>query len=294
MYVNLNGKDNWKSVRQSNKALMNKFLTFLRSKGRKDRTLKEYENALKIFFIWNMNYNDNKDFINLAKDDFLRFRMYGYNEVKWSASREYVFESIFASLSKYIENELHIEGFKSVLSGIKLKSIVYGVKVSKMPYTTEQINSALDLCVFDGEYKAACLIALIVCSGKDMHDLLKCEVSFFDERHIYKDVLYKLPMAKSYVLKEKFDPYLKLWLDYRKENGIESKWLFPDFNVSEKPWSYDRAKYVISSYIDSTFYVKSLRECAVIEFANAGLPRELLLEMSGLDDDSLARTYVGI
>lgn len=55
-------------------------------------------------------------------------------------------------------------------------------------------------------------------------------------------------MLTAYVLSKPFKPYLDLWMNYRKEHGIESEWLFP--------------KKVSGEYIDKPMSAKTLNSWA--------------------------------
>ena len=66
------------------------------------------------------------------------------------------------------------------------------------------------------------------------------KVSYFDDSNIVYGSLYKTPekiktkgrgsrgkQLTCYTLAKPFKPYLDLWLNYRKEHGIDSEWLLP-------------------------------------------------------------------
>ena len=300
MSVYLNMDANWNEVRIENRILLKKFLNYIALKNRKDRTLRQYNSDIRTFFIWNKLYNDDKDFIKVTTEDFLRFRMWGYKEFKWKASRAYGIEAALSSLSTYIEEELHYDGFKSVIKKIKLKYGGSSIEANKATYTDEQLQDILDMLISEGSYKEACMVAFGMYSGRNYHEMTQYEVSFFDDKNVYAGKLYKTPVpletAKGnkvycYILKEKFDPYLKMWMDYRNENGIKSKWLFPP--TKGRRVLLETSRKTIK-YLDTPIRWGLLAEYASRQFATAGLSYTLLCRISGLTEDALIKAYVGI
>mgnify|MGYP002521805017 CR=1 FL=1 len=290
-YLNLSIDQSWAKVRPSNKTLTNKFLHYMASMNRKDKTLRLYRNDLKAFFIWNANSNENKDFIRITKEDFLRFRNDGVENYGWSEARVYAFDATLSSLSTYIENELrddeHYGGYRSVIKEIKIKGGT--VNVGRPEYSMSDVQGVLDMLVAESAFKEACLLALVLYSGKKPADLLKLKLSSFK---VYADVLYKLDDG-IYVLKEKFDPYLNLWLQHRGE----SEWLFTDSEDCRKPWSLDAMKAtfaIVAMRMEMPMYWQSVTDLTVAEISKAGLPHDILWEMSGMSEDALIRAYVGV
>ena len=302
-YLNLTEKQTKRGINQLNRGLMKKFLEYVASKGRTDGTLAQYRADLTTFFKWNAAHNDNKDFIKITAEDFIRFREMGSEDMKWSMSRIRTVEGAVSSLSSYVQEELrdddHYGGYRSVIRNCRLK--ISDIEKAKPVYTEDDLQYILDILEEDCRYKEACLLALAMYSGRTKRELLKFKPSFFVE---YKEGLYKTPVrihtdkgneSYFYILKEKFDPYLKMWMDFREENGIESEWLFPEYTDNSKPWRREAVETIfaeISKESEISLYWTSLNEFAVKEFLKAGLSHEMLWEMSGISDESLIKAYM--
>lgn len=302
-YLVPTGRQLEKSISPVNKKLMKSFLAHIGSQGRKDKTLAQYKADLITFFKWNASHNDNKDFIDITEEDFLRFREMGYEDLRWSMSRARTVEGALSSMSSFIEKKLcddeHYKGFKSVIRDCRVKDTE--VTFIKPVYTEEELQDVLDMLTEESRHKEACLLALAMYSGRTKRELLKFELSFFQD---YGDTLYRTPTKVHtdkgneiyfYVLKEKFDPYLKLWMEDRKENGIDSKWLFPEYLNNKKPWRREAVESAfadIAKEAEMSMYWTSLSEFAAKEFIKAGIPHDILWEMSGISDDDLVNFYM--
>ena len=295
----------WDEVRIENKNLLKQFLDYVALKNRKGRTLRQYHNDIKTFFMWNKVYNDDKEFTKVTTEDFLKFRAWGLKEFNWKSSRAIVIEAALSSFSTYIEDELHYDGFKSAIKKVKLKSHLK-TAVDKIVYTDEQLQEVLDMFVSEGRCKEACIMAYAMYSGRNWFEMTQYEVSFFSPKYVYGDMLYKTPVPLKtvngnelycYILKEKFDPYLQLWMDYRRENNIRSKWLFPLEGDYRKPLRDNplrdlsiRAK----KYLDVPLRWELLADYAMRKFTEAGIPHDILWEIAGLSEDTLIKTYIGV
>ena len=127
----------------------------------------------------------------------------------------------------------------------------------------EQLQNLLDYLVEKQQFDKACMLSLAMNSGRRKSELPRFKVNYFDDKNIIYGSLYKTPekiktkgrgsrgkMLTAYVLSKPFKPYLDLWMNYRKEHGIESEWLFP--------------KKVSGEYIDKPMSAKTLNSWAEI------------------------------
>jgi hypothetical protein len=92
----------WEQVNPLNKKLMERCL---REKNTRcaDGTINGYDSDLKIFFTWNLLYNDNKDFPLIEKLELADFFSYAVEELQWGSSRFGRVRSALSTLSNFIE-----------------------------------------------------------------------------------------------------------------------------------------------------------------------------------------------
>lgn len=235
---NDNLTSNWNDVSKENQHLVSDFLKYLKANNKSPQTIHQYESWLKVFFCWNQKENGDKFFIDLKKRDFVYY--FGYlRDLGMSDNRIASLKSGLSSLSNEIEL-LYEDEYPNFRNQIRsLEPIHISAVREKTVMSTEQINEMLTKLVEDEQYQLACYIALVCSSGARKAELLQMKVDFFTEKNVvFDDYMYCTPpirskgrgkkgkIIKKYVIKEMFDPYLKLWLEQRQELGITSEYLF--------------------------------------------------------------------
>ena len=212
-------------------------------------------------------------------------------------------------MSNFIENildeEEEFEGYRAVIR--KIESPVKEVVREKTIFEPEELQLLLSHLVEQEKYMQACILALAMYSGRRKSELPRFKVSYFDDENVFLGSLYKTPekvktkgrgsrgkMLELYVLKKEFDPYLKLWLDYRKENGINSEWLFPSANNPDepiKPESLDNWVDTYSRFLGKPFYWHSLRHFFTTQCFKANLPSSVIQEIVGWQSADMCNLY---
>lgn len=170
-------------------------------------------------------------------------------------------KATLSSMSNYVENMLddEFEDFRPIVK--KIENPVNEKVFTKTVLKDEQLEKLLNILVEKKKYDQACMLALAMNSGRRKSELPRFKVSYFDDENIIYGSLYKTPeqvktkgrgsrgkMLTLYVLSKPFKPYFDLWMNYRRENGIESEWLFP--------------KKVVGKYVDEPMNSKTLESWA--------------------------------
>ena len=293
----------WNKVSKDNKLLLKDFIDYKRSSDKSPNTLYQYESIIKLFFVWNLQNNDNKFFIDMKKREFIRFFNYMVVDLKASPNRITTVRAVLSSLSNYIEDILdeEYEDFRNIVS--KIETVSNEPVRTKTIMTKEQIDNCLDKLVKDGKYQIACFLALAVASGARKSELLRFKCDYFKDEYIVFGCMYKTPeeiktkgrgsrgkMLYKYTFVKQFKPYYDLWMKYRKENNIESEWLF----VINRENGYEQAEVhnadnwadVIGKYMGSNdFYAHSCRHYFVTELKRQGLPNEVIQAIIGWNSD---------
>ena len=297
---------------EQNKFLISSFLDYLVSVDRAKSTIEQYKNDLNIFFCWNVTDNNNKPFIKITKREFTKFQGKALTDWEWSPNRLRRVKSVISSLSNYIENildeEEEFEGYRSVIK--KIESPPKTLVREKTVFETEELQKLLDHLVSEKKYKQACALSLAMCSARRKAELPRFKVSYFDQENVLFGSLYKTPekvktkgattkgkMIELYILKKEFDPYLKLWMDERKEKGIESIWLFPKTTNPNEPISTDTldnwADY-FTKVLNKDFYWHSIRHYATTQYVKQNVPPSAIKEIIGWNSVEMVDTYTDI
>lgn len=309
VYNNITSDELVNKILPDNKQLGNDFIEYLQSIDRSPSTIDQYKSDLKIFWVWNLQNNNNKPFIKITKREFARFQNHCLNEWGWSPNRIRRVKSVISSMSNYIENildeEEEFEGYRAIIK--KIESPVKEEVREKTVFEPEELKRLLDHLVEQKKYMQACILALAMYSGRRKSELPRFKVSYFDEKNVCFGSLYKTPekvktkgrgsrgkMLDLYVLKKDFDPYLKLWLEQRDNENIHSEWLFPAPN---NPDTHIRSE-MLDNWVDSyskflgkPFYWHSLRHYFTTQCFKANLPSSVIQEIVGWESSDMCNLY---
>ena len=239
----ITSEDKIKKINPKNKSLVKMFLNNLK-KNHSASTVKVYQSNFNIFFVWNMENNENKFFCDLRKIELNEFFDYCASELKYNSARYSNMHSSLSSLSNFIENMLDDEypAFRNIVKKIdKLPS----TKVRKKTvFREETVDEFLNKLKKEKRYQEACYIALVISCGARFSELLRISTDLIDEKHTVINGLFletteeiktkgrgqNGKMLKKYIIKDIFLPYYHLWLPERekilKEKGLEHNSIF--------------------------------------------------------------------
>jgi len=292
-------------VSKENTELMNDFLDYLSSIKRSERTISGYRSDLEIFFVWNLQNNKNKYFVELTKREVAKFQKYCLDDWGWSTNRLARVKSTLSSMSNYIENILddEIEGYRPIIRKIETP-----VKVNireKTIITDEEADNLLDELVEKKKYQVACAVALAANCGCRISELLRFKTSYFDDSNLVFDgALYKTPeqivtkgrsggkLLTKYVFVD-FKKYFDLWMSERKEKGIESEWLFVKPNTGEHMKLSQLYSYAdtVSKMLGKPYYFHCLRHYLATKMKKYNLPDEVITEFFGWSSKEMISIY---
>lgn len=299
-------------INQENKILEADFLDYLKSLKRSPGTIAGYKSDLDIFFVWVLQNLDNKSFANITKRELVRFQNWLIENNENSSARIRRIKSAISSLSNYIENILDdpedgYDGFHSIIR--KIESPALQPVREKTVFEDEDVDKLLDMLIKKKKYKQACAVALAMFSGRRKAEIVRFRVSDFnDDKLVCDGALYKSDPIQTkgrsggkfipcYVLAKDFKPYLDLWLNERKELGIESEWLFPDASDPSKQLgiaAMNSWAKTFSKMMDCDYYWHMCRHRFTTYLVKAGIPDTVIAEIVSWSDTSLVKLYTDI
>lgn len=307
VYNNITSEESINNICAENKELYNDFLSYLSSVDRSARTIKSYRSDLEIFFVWNSENNKNKDFIQITKREFSRFQDHALNTWMWSPNRVRRVKSTISSLSNYIENILDEEpkykGYRSIIR--KIENPTLEPVREKTVVSDEEIDKLLSDLVEKEEYQRACAVALAAMSGARKSELLRFRVDFFTDDNIVFGSLFKSPkivtkgrgkgkLLNKYILLD-FKYYFDLWMNKRKELGIENEWLFITKHNNEwhqmKVSTLDGWTEEFSDMLGVPFYFHMLRHYLCTRLSKLMLPPAIIKEYFGWNSQEMIQHY---
>ena len=193
VYNHITTEEKIAEINENNTWLINEFLEYLASIDRAPQTLRSYKSDLHIFFVWNIDFNNNKDFVKLTKREIAKFQNYAINEWHWSPRRVRRVKSTLSSMSLFIENILDdeegYENFRPIIK--KIESPVNEAVREKTYFSDEQVELLMDTLVERKEYEKACAVAIAAYSGMRKAEILQMKMEYFNDDHLVFDCLYK-------------------------------------------------------------------------------------------------------
>lgn len=306
VYNNITSPEKLAQINRKNMELKRDFLDYLISIDRSKRTIAGYESDLDIFFCWCLDYNDNKYFIDLTKREIAKFQKFAMTEWGWSTNRLSRVKSVLSSMSNYVESILDDElpDFRSIIR--KVESPVKQAVREKTIITDDEVQVILDTLVDKKRYQCACAFALAAFGGARKSELLRYKVSYFDDENIMSDAaLYRTPEKivtkgrgsagkplTKYTLLD-FKKYFDLWMNERKEHGIENEYLFVNLSTNEisKISTLDSYSETISIILGRPFYFHALRHQLCSRLFRLGLPADVIQEYFGWTSADMLNIY---
>ena len=294
-------------INPKNKRLVKDYLNYLSSIQRSKQTIHSYKNDLEIFFVWNLQNNDDKEFVKVTKRDIISYQSYLINENKNSPARVRRLKSCLSSLSNYIADicDDEYEDFRPIVR--RVENPVNVAVREKTVLSDEQIDKLLHTLVENKEYMQACTVALGAFSGSRKSELLRFKASYFTDDNIIYGSLYKTPekiktkgrglgkFIYRYTLANDFKPYLDLWLNERKELGVDNDYLFVH-KINNK-WEVinksmlDSWTNKFSEIIGEPFYFHSLRHHFVTNLSQHSIPRNIIQSIVGWENEAMISVY---
>lgn len=295
-------EDLWETVDKKNKRLIEEFVDYKHSSNKSDTTIYQYESQLKLFFIWNLENNENKFFVDIKKKDFSRFFGYSVRNGK-SPNRICGLKSLLSSFSTFIENMLDDDypDFRNLVKSVDVGD--KDVARKKTILSEEQVDYCLSKLVEMKKYQVACYFALAVASGARKSELVRFKTNYFTDDNIVYGCLYKTPediktkgrgkkgkMLPKYSFVATLKPYLELWLKEREKMGITEEFLFVTYKdgkyLPATPTSINSWAKTISSILEINFYTHCVRHLWTTKLKKAGLPDDIIVALQGWSEKS--------
>lgn len=296
-------------VNPENTQLLRDFLDYLRSVQRSETTIHGYENDIQIAWVWCLENNGNKFFVDWTKRNIVAYQNWLLNSNSNSPARIRRLKASLSSLSNFIEGVLDDEypNFRNIIN--KVENPVNRPVREKTVWDDEELEDLLEKLIETKNYEKACFLALAMYSGRRKAELCRFKISDFDDDKLVCDgALYKSAPIKTkgrgggkmiscYTLAKKFKPYLDLWLESRVELGIQSEWLFPNQkDVTEcvsistiNSWSN-----TFSRLSGKPAYIHSLRHYFTTSLAKAGIPDGVIQSIVAWESSDMVRVYKDI
>lgn len=297
------------AVNPQNTELLADFLDYLRGAQRSATTIAGYENDIQIAWVWCLQHNGNKFFVDWTKRNVVAYQSWLLNENNNSPARIRRLKAALSSLSNYISNILDDEfpNFRNIIN--KVENPVNRPVREKTIWSDDELEGLLGKLTGTGAYEKACMLALAIYSGRRKAELCRFKVSDFSDDNLVCDgALYKSSPIKTkgrgggkyincYTLAKKFKPYFDAWMAEREKQGIHSEWLFPSHDDSAKQIAIATLNSWASTFSRMSgkdFYFHSLRHAFTTYLVRAGIPDNVITQIVGWESADMCKIYTDI
>ncbi|MDD4780934.1 MAG: site-specific integrase [Tissierellia bacterium] len=296
----------YEKVNENNKELLDDFIEYLQSTGKSELTITGYTSDIKIYFIWNLQNNRNKEFTSINKRDVIKYQNWLMNTLGLGSSRVRRLRASISSMSNYVENVLDdiFPKFRNIIN--KIPAPASQPVREKTVFEDEDLEELLNILVEKEMFQEACALSLAMESGARKAELTRFKVDFFKPEYIVHGSLYRTPekiktkgrggkMLNKYILANNFQPYLDKWLEEREKLGIDNEYLFVTKTGDEwevaKVSTLDSWAERFNKYIDKHFYWHANRHFFTTSLAKANIPAEVIKQIVGWESVEMVSTY---
>lgn len=296
-------------VNPQNIELLADFLNYLRSVQRSETTIAGYENDIQIAWVWCLQNNSNRFFVDWTKRNIIAYQNWLLNEHLNSPARIRRLKAALSSLSNYIESVLDDEfpNFRNIIN--KVENPANRLVREKTVWEDDDLEDLLERLTEKGDFEKACMLALGIYSGRRKAELCRFKVSdFSDANLVCEGALYKSSPIKTkgkgggkyincYTLAKKFKPYLDAWMSERERLGIHSEWLFPSHTNTDEQigiGTLNSWANTFSRISGRDFYFHSLRHAFTTSLVRAGIPDSVITQIVGWESADMCKIYTDI
>jgi len=284
----------WEKVLPENKEIVEDFAMYKKASDKSKQTVYQYTQMLKIFFVWNLENNNNASFIKMKKKTFIKFLFHMTENLGYSSNRIATIKSTLSSLGNYVENILSEEypTYRNQIRG--LESPAKALVRNKTILTDEIIKNTLDSLIAKQLYQTACYLASAVASGARKAELLQFKISdFSDNNKIFDGCMWKTNPIRTkgrgsvgkilpkFVFVSQLKPYLDLWIEQRNLLKIDSEWLFVSDGHRASINNANTWSETISRHMEVDFYTHACRHYWATNLKKQKLPDDVIISLMG-------------
>ena len=312
VYHHIGAQERLRFVDPAELQLLDDYLNFITASGKSPSTISSYRYDLNLYLDFRTKNGHTKPFVTEGAREITEALSWFGSTYNWSSSRIRRMRAAISSLASYIKDH-RPEDFPHYENPMEN---VPNPPVSKVRddvvFSQDEIFGLLDELTKLGQLHKACMLALAISCGRRKQELIRMKTDYFTGINLINESIYKTPetvITKGhgkngkklyvYTVKSTFDPFLKRWMYYRSEHGIESEWLVPRFvpgtGFVDEPTpisSMDSWADTFTRILGKPFYWHSMRHYFTTSLSEAGLPWELIADVQGWEGSRMCTTYI--
>ena len=165
VYNRIFTQEKWDMVNKYNKNLMNDFLLELKSQKKKEGTIKQYKNDLRILFIYILDELDNKPISKLNKKSFRNYSLWLNEECYMSNARVNRLLSALRSMLTYATDDDDYSDDIEINYAAKIKGLQKDKVRDIVFLSMDEVNYLYDTLIKNKKYQQATLLGLMIDSA---------------------------------------------------------------------------------------------------------------------------------
>ncbi|WP_243126841.1 site-specific integrase [Clostridium sp. HBUAS56010] len=297
-------------INPKNKELYERFLKNLSTKC-SPKTIRTYRSNFNIFFVWNLQHNENKFFVDIKKFELMDFFDKGSVDWNWSPNRYAHVHSTLSSFSDWIM-KMYDEKYPQFRNIVKLidKQIKQNVR-KKSIFKKEDFDVLMQWLSDNDKIQEQCLLGLLMASGTRISEVERFTTDIIDLEHTAFEGLFietteeiKVKgrgvhgkMIPRYLITNFFKPYYENWLPIRNEI-IEKRGAEPHNKIFIKSTGEPATESTFRSWmtkwdehLPQHFYPHAARHFWTSYLSYIGLEKELIQQLQAWSTDALVDVY---
>lgn len=228
VYNKIFDENEWKEVNRKNKLLIEDFLTELRQTRKKEGTVKQYKNDLRICMIYLKHKMNNKYILECTKKDIKKMSLWFSEELYLSNARTNRLMSVVRSLLDFAENDN--ENYEEYGNNVAKK--VRGLPKEELREFNfligEQLIKLKDQLMEFKEHQKLMLLMMSYDSAKRRNKLIQINEHNLLDRNQTNIATRKIRKGFPLIYFSNTKGFMKLYLKQEGEDNIDSLWIIEE------------------------------------------------------------------
>jgi integrase len=226
VYNGIYSDERWARVNPDNKAVMDDYLAELKQRQKKDTTIAQYRNDLRIILIYILEQKQNRSILELTKKDFRGLSLWYSNDLDCSNARVNRILSSLRSMLAYVEDDDEYDYDINAASKVKgLPSDPVKIDEDAFFLTYDEIMEIRQLLLDKGEIQLAVLHMMLFDSGGRRNEVFQINKDGLLDGNKTNVVEGKRGKMFPLVYLNDTKELIKQYLDWRGEDDIKSLWV---------------------------------------------------------------------
>lgn len=236
VYNRIYNKEEWDLVNKDNKDLMEDFLIELKARKKKQSTIDQYKNDLRILLIYILRNLKNKSILELNKKHFRNMSLWMIDELGQSNARANRLMSACRSMLDFAEEDDDYDydsNFAKKVKGLPKEEVrdIYFLTDAQIELIREELRKR-------EEYQKMCLLDMAYDSAGRRNEISQILKEGLLGKNNTNIVIGKRGKKFPLIYFSRTKESLELWLTQRGEDNIESLWVIGKED-NKKEASYD-------------------------------------------------------